>query len=64
MTYSIHYTYTGNKEPFIEMIGDDLEEATDAFETVCLSGQSSTDEDAIFLMKDEETIDCHPWGDE
>lgn len=63
MTYSIHYTYTGDKEPFIEEVGDDLEEAVDAFEMVCLNGQSSPDEDGILLIKDGNPIDSHPWGE-
>jgi hypothetical protein len=62
MNYSIHYHYK-EQETFIEEIGDDLEEAQDAFESVVLHGQSSPDEEFILLMKEgeDEPLDSHPW---
>jgi hypothetical protein len=64
MNYSIHYHYK-EQATFIEKVGDDLEEAQDAFECVILNGQSSPDEEIILLMKEgeDEPLDSHPWED-
>jgi hypothetical protein len=64
MNYSIHYHYK-EQAIFIEDVGDDLEEAQDAFECVVLNGQGSPDEELVLLIKDgeEEPLDSHPWED-